>query len=128
MSPEESYRLAIGEKITSNTGQEVQLVRPLDWLAISDHAEGFGSFFEIMKGNPIMMEDPIAKRWHDLLKEGTKEANQELAVGIPAALASGNLPEPVTNPRKSRTHAAKQLAGIHGYCRKVTMTPENLRP
>ena len=101
LSPEESYRLAIGEKITSNTGQEVQLVRPLDWLAISDHAEGFGSFFEIMRGNPIMMEDPIAKNWHDLLKKGTKEANQELAVGIPAALASGNLPEPITNPEKA---------------------------
>ena len=44
LSPEESYRLAIGERITSNTGQGVQLIRPLDWLAISDHAEGFGSF------------------------------------------------------------------------------------
>jgi len=101
LSPEDSYRLAIGEKIKSNTGQDVQLVRPLDFLAISDHAEGFGAFFEIMKGNPIMLEDPIAKGWYDLLQEGTKEAQQELAVGIPAALASGNLPEPVTNPEKA---------------------------
>ncbi|MGB5382938.1 MAG: DUF3604 domain-containing protein, partial [Lutimonas sp.] len=101
LSPEDSYRLALGEKIQSNTGQEVQLIRPLDFLAISDHAEGFGSFFEIMKGNPIMMEDPLAKKWHDLLMEGTKEANQELAVEIPAAMASGNLPEPVTNPEKA---------------------------
>ncbi len=101
LSPDESYRLAIGEKIKSNTGQDVQLVRPLDFLAISDHAEGFGAFFEIMKGNPVMLEDPIAKKWYDLLQEGTKEANQELAVGIPAALASGNLPEPVTNPEKA---------------------------
>lgn len=101
LSPEDSYRLAIGEKINSNTGQEVQLVRPLDFLAISDHAEGFGAFFEIMKGNPVMLADPIAKEWHDLLQEGTKEANQKLAVGIPAALASGNLPEPITNPDKA---------------------------
>jgi hypothetical protein len=98
LTPEDSYRLAIGEKIISNTGQEIQLVRPLDFLAITDHAEGFGSFNEIAKGNPIMLADPIAKEWHDLLKEGTPEANYKLAVGIPAALASGNLPEPVTNP------------------------------
>jgi len=101
LTPEESYRLAIGKKITSNTGQDVQLVRPLDFLCITDHAEGFGAFFEIMNGNPIMMADPIAKKWHDLLQKGTLEANQELAVGIPAAMASGNLPEPLTNPEKA---------------------------
>ncbi len=101
LTPEQSYRLAIGEKITSNTGQEVQLVRPLDFLCITDHAEGFGAFFEIMKGNPIMMADPVAKKWHDLLKKGTPEANQELVVSIPSAMASGNLPEPITNPEKA---------------------------
>ncbi len=101
LGPEESYRLAIGEKIKSNTGQDVQLRRPLDFLAITDHAEGFGAFFEIAKGNPVMLEDPIAKGWYDLLQEGTDEANLQLQVEIPAAMASGKLPEPVTNPEKA---------------------------
>ncbi len=34
LTPEDSYRLAIGQKITSNTGQEVQLKRPLDHWSV----------------------------------------------------------------------------------------------
>ncbi len=36
------YRFARGEKVISNTGQPVQLIRPLDFLVITDHAELIG--------------------------------------------------------------------------------------
>jgi hypothetical protein len=35
----DGFRMARGEKVISNTGQPVQLIRPLDFLVISDHAE-----------------------------------------------------------------------------------------
>ena len=35
----DAFRFARGEQITSNTGQPVQLIRPLDFLAITEHAE-----------------------------------------------------------------------------------------
>ena len=35
---DDAFRFARGEKVISNTGQPVQLVRPLDFLVISDHA------------------------------------------------------------------------------------------
>jgi hypothetical protein len=35
---DEAFRFARGEKVISNTGLPVQLVRPLDFLAITDHA------------------------------------------------------------------------------------------
>jgi hypothetical protein len=71
--------------------------RPLDFLCITDHAEGFGVFIEIDKGNPVLMTDSIARRWNELLKGGPEEAKQ-LAVEIPYAMANNKLPEPVTNP------------------------------
>ena len=36
------YRFARGEQVISNTGQPVQLIRPLDFLVITDHAEFIG--------------------------------------------------------------------------------------
>ena len=39
---DDAYRFARGEKTISNTGQPVQLIRPLDFLFITDHAEFIG--------------------------------------------------------------------------------------
>lgn len=97
MTPDDSYRMAIGERVKTNTGQEFKLRRPLDFLCITDHAEGFGIFVEIDKGNEVLMQDSIARRWNQLLKGGKEEALQ-LAVEIPYALANNQLPEPITNP------------------------------
>ena len=36
VGPEEAYRFALGEQITSNTGLPAQLSRPLDFLVIAD--------------------------------------------------------------------------------------------
>jgi len=40
---EDAYRFAKGEAIRSDGGEKMQLSRPLDFVAITDHAEGFGS-------------------------------------------------------------------------------------
>jgi hypothetical protein len=97
LTPEDSYRLALGHTVNSNLGDPITLRRPLDFLCITDHAEGFGVFVEIDKGNPVLMTDSIARRWNALLKGGPEEAKQ-LAVEIPSALANNKLPEPITNP------------------------------
>ena len=39
---EDAYRFAKGEKLRSPGGELMQLSRPLDFVAITDHAEGFG--------------------------------------------------------------------------------------
>ncbi len=98
LGAEEAYRLAIGEKIESNTGQIVQLQRPLDFMAVADHAEGFGVFYEIQKGNKTLLADPIAKGWYDLLQKGDEKSNVQLNLEIKDALANSKLPEPITNP------------------------------
>ncbi len=70
LGPEEAYRFARGEEVTSSTGQRVQLSRPLDFLVVADHAENLGTMSAVLAGDPRLMEDPVLKRWHDLMNEG----------------------------------------------------------
>ena len=97
LSPEDAYRFARGEEVVSSTGIPVKLARPLDFLVISDHAEGLGVMYEVYNGNPVMMADKTLARWNRMMKAGAAEsakAQNELV----AAQAQGTLPEPVTNP------------------------------
>ena len=58
LSPEEAYRFARGEEVVSSTGVPAKLSRPLDFLVISDHAEGLGLMFQVYEGNPAFMSGP----------------------------------------------------------------------
>ena len=48
----DGYRMARGEKVISNSGQPVQLIRPLDFLVITDHAEMMGLAPAIRESSP----------------------------------------------------------------------------
>lgn len=43
LSIDDAYRFASGEPLSSPGGEVMQLSRPLDFVAITDHAEGFGT-------------------------------------------------------------------------------------
>ncbi|MCU0293990.1 MAG: DUF3604 domain-containing protein, partial [Thermoanaerobaculaceae bacterium] len=59
---DEAFRFARGEKVISNTGLPVQLVRPLDFLAITDHAELMGLPQMIQSADPRLLADQWG-RW-----------------------------------------------------------------
>lgn len=42
LDPDTAYRIAKGEPAAVITGEPIQLHRPLDFVALTDHAEGFG--------------------------------------------------------------------------------------
>ncbi len=42
LDPDSAYRIAKGEKAEVITGEAIELNRPLDFVALTDHAEGFG--------------------------------------------------------------------------------------
>lgn len=42
LDPDAAYRVAKGQSAQLRTGERVELTRPLDFVALSDHAEGFG--------------------------------------------------------------------------------------
>lgn len=66
----EGYRFARGEKVISNTGQPVQLIRPLDFLVVTDHAEFIGLAPMIQKSDPNLLADPWGRSIYDLFNSG----------------------------------------------------------
>ena len=67
---DDAYRFARGEKVISNTGQPVQLVRPLDFLVITDHAEFIGFAPQLRTSAPELLADPWGREMHDLFQSG----------------------------------------------------------
>ena len=67
---DEGFRFARGEMVYSNTGQQVQLIRPLDFLVVTDHAEFIGLAPMIHESNPVLLADSWGKRIHDLFHSG----------------------------------------------------------
>ncbi len=70
LTPRDAYIFAKGNEITSSSGQRVKLARPLDFLVVADHSDGFGFFPLIVAGDPKVMEDPQGRKWHDMIKSG----------------------------------------------------------
>ena len=66
----DGFRMARGEKVISNTGQPVQLIRPLDFLVITDHAEMMGLAPAIRESNPLLLADPWGKWVHERFNAG----------------------------------------------------------
>jgi hypothetical protein len=98
LTPEQAYRFARGEEVVSSTGVPAKLARPLDFLVISDHAEGLGVIEQVAAGNPALVSDPTLARWGKALKEGGKAA-ADAANELVKAQAQGTLPAPVKDPK-----------------------------
>jgi hypothetical protein len=45
LGPDEAYRFARGEEVTSSHGLRAKLGRPLDFLVVADHAENLVTWF-----------------------------------------------------------------------------------
>ena len=100
LGPEDAYRFARGEEVVSSSGVPVKLSRPLDFLVISDHAEGLGVMYEVYNGNPAFMGDETLQRWNKAMKAGGKAA-AEATNEVVSDQAQGTLPKPVTDPATS---------------------------
>lgn len=70
LGPDEAYRFARGEEVTSSTGVRTKLLQPLDWLVVADHAENLGLATMITESNPELLRIPWGKKVHDMVKAG----------------------------------------------------------
>ena len=61
LMPDDAYRFARGEQVTSNTGLPVKLDRPYDFYMITDHSDGMGMITDLIAGAPNIMADPDGK-------------------------------------------------------------------
>jgi hypothetical protein len=68
LGPDEAYRFARGETVTSSTGLKARLSRPLDFLVIADHAEGLGVSPMLAASDQIVLSDPLGRKLSEFVK------------------------------------------------------------
>lgn len=114
LTPRDAYRFARGEEITSNTGQPVKLSRPLDWLAVTDHSDGFGFFPQLMSGDPELLATPQGRKWYDQIRSGH---GAEAAMDIIVSFGKGQLPKgfPLPGTRAYRSAWQEVIKAAETY-------------
>jgi hypothetical protein len=85
------YRFARGEKLISNSGQPVQLIRPLDYLVITDHAEFMGLASMIRESSSLLLSMPWGQWIHERFNAGP-EGRQEAFLDVAMRGIAGNNP------------------------------------
>ncbi|MCP5432984.1 MAG: DUF3604 domain-containing protein [Alphaproteobacteria bacterium] len=86
VTPREAYRFARGEEITLYGGRKERLARPLDFVALTDHAEGFGMVARCTDEASPAYTTPVC--------EGIRTENRELYTSA----AQGYYEMPPTRP------------------------------
>ena len=64
-SPDDAYRFGKGEAIPHVSGQAIQLQRPLDFMAVTDHSEYMGIMMQMKDENNPLSQLDIAKSIND---------------------------------------------------------------
>ena len=97
LEPEAALRFAKGEEVVSSTGVKAKLARPLDFLVIADHSDGFASIKDLYNAPRSFITHPLMLRWYDMMHESPEQSIK--AVGeIIDAKAKNNLPPELLNP------------------------------
>ncbi len=90
---EEAYRFARGEEVTTSTGLQARLSRPLDFLVIADHSDNMGFFPDLLAGAPHLLQDPTGRDWYDRIRAGDGVA---VALELIGLFSQGKFPEALT--------------------------------
>ena len=64
LTPDDAYRFARGEEMKVN-GSMHKIQRPLDFCAVTDHAEFMGEAYSLMNPGAPGYDDPVAKAFRD---------------------------------------------------------------
>lgn len=114
LTPEDAYRFARGETVNATHAGPAKLSRPLDFLVVADHSDGFGAMSEIMAGSPRLLADPQVNTWHEQLLAGgdaARAAGMKIILSftsreIPPVLADDAFVSPIW---ESYLHTAEQF-------------------
>ena len=83
IDPRGAYRFARGEEVMASSGQPAKLSRPLDFLVVTDHSDGFGFFPLIFSGDPSILADPQGRKWNEMIHSGQgAEAAMDMVVNF----------------------------------------------
>jgi hypothetical protein len=114
LSPEDAYRFARGEEVTSSTGLQAKLLHPLDFLVVADHAEYFGLAPQLIDGDPTLLADPTGRRWYDMF-HGSAGGGNDVFQKIIQSTGVEHPKELITNPAIKRTAWDRYLAQAESF-------------
>lgn len=114
LTPRDAYRFARGEEIVSSTGQRVKLSRPLDFLVVADHSDGFGFFPQLMSADPELLATPQGRKWYDQIQSGH---GAEAALDIIQSFGLGKMPKgyPTPGTRAYRNAWQEEIAAAEAF-------------
>ena len=111
-TPADAYRWARGEVIQGNdAGAQFRIRSPLDFYAVSDHAEMMGTFVEMTNPDSEISKNPMAAR---VLSEDQNEAMQAFAE-ILRDMSTGKLDPAFSDPAISRSAWAGMIETADAY-------------
>ena len=70
LGPDAAYRFAKGEIVTSSTGVEARLARPLDFLVVADHAENLGLAPLLAAKDEVLLSTEFGRQLDAALEAG----------------------------------------------------------
>ena len=114
VGPDEALQYAKGGEITSNTGQQVKLSRPYDWMVVADHSDALGVVASIYDGDPAFMSDPTLKRWHDDMRKGG-EAAADVVMEMITLQGQGKVPAAMTDKTTQMDMWQKMTEIVEGH-------------
>jgi hypothetical protein len=85
------YRAARGETVVSSTGQPFRLVRPFDFLVLTDHAEAMGLAPMVRESNPVLLSSRRGREVWEAFNAGREQAMKAFA-GLLADVSAGRDP------------------------------------
>ena len=98
--PEDAYKYALGQPIKHPGGYMVQLKRPLDFQAVTDHAEYVGTVRLANDPTSALSKLPIA----DKLKVRSKDDIQKIYLFLGASLLKNEPIKELLDPASGRQH------------------------
>ncbi len=88
--PKDAYRFAKGNEIVASMGERARLSRPLDFLVVADHSDNMGFFPQLIAGNPVLLDDPMGRKWYNMIQAGK---GADAAVEMIQAFSQGTFPK-----------------------------------
>ena len=73
-TPDDAFRFAKGEEVVSSNGIPARLRRPLDFLAVTDHAENLGIPAALADGDPVLTDTDWGAQLAEIAAPGTEES------------------------------------------------------
>jgi len=101
LDPNVAYQYARGEQVIASMGLKTQLVKPLDFLVVSDHSDNMGMIPDLYAGEEWIVADPMGKQFYEDLQAGK---NHEVAIEAIKQFSQGTLPDALTYDPESKRY------------------------